>query len=167
MSPNPTGRRHTRADESFLVVARTFNAPIQEVWAAVTDSERTARWFGPWRGDPSSGTIWVQMMAEEGHPEMDARIVECDPPRRLVLETGAEAGGWHLELDLIQREESQVSLELSHQLRDPELASQAGPGWEFYLDRLVAAETDGDVAAVAFEDYYPSQAEYYRGLFTD
>ena len=26
-------------------------------------------------------------------------------------------------------------------------ASDIGPGWEYYLDRLVAAETGGDVAA--------------------
>ena len=38
-----------------------------------------------------------------------------------------------------------------------------GPGWEYYLDRLVAAETGGDLAAIDFErDYYPAMAEYYR-----
>jgi hypothetical protein len=38
-----------------------------------------------------------------------------------------------------------------------------GPGWEYYLDRLVAAETGGDVAAIDFDrDYYPAMQEHYR-----
>ena len=38
-----------------------------------------------------------------------------------------------------------------------------GPGWEYYLDRLVAAETGGDPATVDFDrDYYPAMAEHYR-----
>lgn len=166
MSPNPTGRCHTHEGDAFLVVARAFNAPIEDVWASVTDPERTARWFGPWSGDPASGRIAVTMLVEEGAPSMEARVLECVPPRRLVLETGDGADAWHLELDLIQCELSQVTVELSHRLDDPELASQAGPGWEFYLDRLVAAESGGDPSAVEFEAYYPSQAGYYRALFT-
>ena len=45
-------------------------------------------------------------------------------------------------------------------------AENVGPGWEYYLDRLVAAETGGDVAAVDFEaDYYPAMAGHYRALY--
>lgn len=166
MTSDPSGKRHCRDDQSFLVVSRSFRAPLDEVWAAVTDPHRTAKWFGPWTGNPHSGIISVQMMAEEGAPEMEARVLECDSPRRLVLETGEGAETWHLEVDLIQQDEAQVRLELSHRLSDPELASQAGPGWEFYLDRMVAAESGGDPEAVSFDSYYPSQAGYYRELFT-
>ena len=41
-----------------------------------------------------------------------------------------------------------------------------GAGWEYYLDRLVAAETGDDVDAVDFDrDYYPAMAAHFRGLF--
>ena len=41
-----------------------------------------------------------------------------------------------------------------------------GAGWEYYLDRLVAAETGDDVGAVDFDrDYYPAMAAHFRGLF--
>ncbi|WP_303349597.1 SRPBCC domain-containing protein [Kocuria sp.] len=167
MSPTPTGSRRQDGTDSYLVLAREFATDVQDAWNAVTDSSRTEQWFGPWHGDPASGVITVQMMAEEGHPEMESRVLQCDAPRKLVLETGEAAGGWHLELDVVDHPSGGVTVELSHRLSDPELASQAGPGWEFYLDRLVAAETGGDPAAVAFTDYYPSQAQYYRELFTD
>ena len=45
------------------------------------------------------------------------------------------------------------------------MAAGVGPGWEYYLDRLVAAETGGDVAAIDFDDYHPAQSDYYRALF--
>lgn len=50
-SPPPTGRLFPAADGTDLVVSRTFRAPIEDVWASVTESDRTARWFGAWQGD--------------------------------------------------------------------------------------------------------------------
>ena len=47
---------------------------------------------------------------------------------------------------------------------DPAGLENIGPGWEYYLDRLVAAETGGDVEAIAWDDYYPAQAAYYGDL---
>jgi hypothetical protein len=37
-----------------------------------------------------------------------------------------------------------------------------GPGWEYYLDMLVASRSGGPLPD--FGDYYPSQAAYYEGL---
>ncbi|UMG91663.1 hypothetical protein [Nocardioides sp. TF02-7] len=45
------------------------------------------------------------------------------------------------------------------------LGESMGPGWEYYLDRLVAVEGGADPATVRFDDYYPAQAPYYRDLF--
>ena len=47
---------------------------------------------------------------------------------------------------------------------DHEDSLSVGPGWEYYLDRLVAVETGGVPPETAdFErDYYPAMAEYYR-----
>lgn len=48
---------------------------------------------------------------------------------------------------------------------DPVEAESVGPGWEYYLDRLVAAETGGDVGAIDFErDYFPAMQDFYRSL---
>jgi hypothetical protein len=49
---------------------------------------------------------------------------------------------------------------------DPSEAESVGPGWEYYLDRFVAAVTDGDMSAIDFErDYYPAMVEHYRAQF--
>ena len=41
-----------------------------------------------------------------------------------------------------------------------------GPGWEYYLDRLVAAPSGAEVAAVAWPDY-EGMTDHYEALFAD
>jgi hypothetical protein len=44
-------------------------------------------------------------------------------------------------------------------LSDRKLAGDVGPGWEYYLDMLVAV---GEGKALpSFEDYYPAQQAYF------
>ena len=93
MINQPTGRLVPTADGNELVVRRTFRAPIEDVWASVTEPGRTARWFGTWKGDAAPGRmIKVQMAYEEKAPWFDARIDACDPPRRLALSRRSRLG---------------------------------------------------------------------------
>jgi hypothetical protein len=48
---------------------------------------------------------------------------------------------------------------------DPALADSVGPGWEYYLDRMVAAETGADPGALVWDDYYPGLRHHYRVAF--
>ncbi|MEV0562444.1 SRPBCC family protein [Dactylosporangium sp. NPDC050588] len=160
MSPTPTGRWVPTPTGGELVISRTFRAPIEDVWASVTESDRTARWFGPWKGDARpGGRIQYQMIQEEGAPWSEARIEACEPPRRLVL-TDSMA---HLELRL-STVDTGTLLELVHHLPGPDGvgAGDYGPGWEFYLDALVASRDDTPMPD--FNDYYPSMKPYFEAL---
>jgi uncharacterized protein YndB with AHSA1/START domain len=55
MKPTPTGRVVSTAQGRDLVLERTFRAPIEDVWASITEPERTARWLGPWEGEGAPG----------------------------------------------------------------------------------------------------------------
>jgi uncharacterized protein YndB with AHSA1/START domain len=156
MSPTPTGRLF--GDD--LVLTRTFRAPIADVWASLTDPERTARWFGAWEGDAAPGrTIKVQMMHEEGKPWMDMTIDACEPPTHLALSAADEAGGWHMDMVLVERADV-TELRFTHRLTGMYGVGEIGPGWEFYLDALVASR-DGQPAP-DFNDYYPGMKEYFE-----
>lgn len=155
-TPTPTG--------GDLVVRRAFRAPIEDVWASVTESERTARWFGPWKGDGRpGGTIQIQLVQEEGAPWSEARIEVCDAPRRLSVTTSDAAGSWHLEL-LLTSTGGGTELRLVHHLTTADGIGEVGPGWEFYLDALVASRSPHDTPMPDFTDYYPSMQAYYRSL---
>ena len=52
--PEAVGRRLGRDGAAFVVIERTFRAPVADVWAAVTEPDRLERWIGTWAGDPAS-----------------------------------------------------------------------------------------------------------------
>lgn len=157
----PTGRLEQADGDHRLVLERTFRAPIADVWAAVTEPARMARWIGTWSGDPASGRVGFVMTAEGATEPSDVEIRECDPPRVLRVTTSFGEERWHLELELAEAD-GVTTLRFLQPGVDPDQAGSVGPGWEYYLDRLVAAETGGDVAAIDFErDYYPAMAQHY------
>jgi uncharacterized protein YndB with AHSA1/START domain len=162
MTNPPVGRLFATATGHDLSLTRTFRAPIEDVWAGVTEPDRTARWFGPWEGAAGPGrTIKVQMAYEEQTPWFDMTIDACDPPHRLALSTGADSGGWRVEL-LLAEAGDRTELRFVHHLDDTGRLGEVGPGWEYYLDLLVAARDDRP--RPSFDDYYPAMKAYYEGL---
>ena len=157
MSSQPTGRLRGNA----LVVSRTFRASIEDVWKSVTDADSTARWYGRWEGTPGAGNkIRVQMAFEEGAPWSKKKIEVCEPPRRLVL-TSDSKFVQRLELVLTTTNDG-CELELIHHDVNPAMVGDFGPGWELYLDALVASREDKP--RPAFDAYYPSQKAYFEAL---
>lgn len=162
MTPLPTGRLFGTENGVDLVLTRTFRAPVEDVWASLTESERTARWFGPWTGEPGPGrTIKVQLRFEEGEPWMEARIEECAPPRQLRLRTEDEVGVWRLSL-LLSEVDGTTELKFVHHRENRDGVGEIGPGWEYYLDNLVASREDQPLPS--FDDYYPAQKAHYEDL---
>ncbi len=162
MDPQPRGTLDRAADGVDLHVTRTFDAPIADVWASITESDRTAGWFGPWEGEPGAGnTIRVQLAFEEDKPWSEMRIDACDPPRRLALSVTDPGGSWRLSADL-RAVGGTTELTLTHLGIPVDTVSEVGPGWEYYLDMLVAARQGGTLPE--FGDYFPAQSGYYRGL---
>ncbi|MFD5898930.1 MULTISPECIES: SRPBCC family protein [unclassified Streptomyces] len=166
--PTPTGRLLRTSGGVDLVLTRVFPLPVEEVWAAVTESARTALWFGPWEGDGAPGrTARVRMVFEEGEPWIELRVEACEAPHRLVVSTADEAGSWNLELKLSgasagAADAGGTELHFIHH-RDTEAGlGEIGAGWEYYLD-LLRASLDGTPRPV-FEDYYPAQKAYFEGL---
>jgi uncharacterized protein YndB with AHSA1/START domain len=162
MTNPPTARLFPTATGTDLVLHRTFRAPVEDVWASVTEPDRTARWMGPWEGDAGPGrTIKVQMAYEEQTPWCDMRIDACEPPRRLAVSMVDDSGTWVLEL-LLSEVDGGSELKLVQHLESVDGIGEIGPGWEYYLDMLVAARDGAPLPS--FDDYYPAMKPYFDGL---
>jgi len=162
MTPRPTGRLLRSDGSTDLVLTRTFRADIEDVWASITESERTARWFASWWGDAGPGkTIRYRLEFEEGKPEGEMTIDACDPPRRLEVSVAEPGLTWRLEARLSE-DGGVTTLELVHHLADDVDRGSVGPGWEYYLDQLVASREARELPS--FGDYFPAQQAYYEAL---
>ena len=163
MTPTPNGRLTPTATGHDLELQRTFRAPIEDVWASLTESERTVRWFGSWTGEPGAGrTVQVQMSFEEGAEPVPVEITACDPPSFLAVATNDATGNWRLEARLTEAD-GITTLDFAHHLDTTEGVPDVGPGWEYYLDKLVAAH-QGDDTELPWDDYYPAMKPYYDAL---
>lgn len=159
MSPKPTGRLSLFGGRADLTLERHFKAPIEDVWSSVTDPESMKRWIGTWSGEAGPGkTVQFRMLFEQGDAVSSVLIERCEPPHELVVSTKDDHGTWHLEL-LFRSEGDTTTFTFIQHLDDPKLAGDVGPGWEYYLDMLVAARSGA--APPSFSDYYPAQRDYY------
>ena len=166
MTPTPTGRVVERDGEYVVVQTREFRAPIEDVWAAVTEPERLARWIGTWTGDPASGSVHFRMLFEGAQHEGETMTIRaCDPPYRLHVTSEVGDERWLLDVDLTHAD-GVTTLTLSQPGVTAEQAASVGPGWEYYLDRMVDAETGADPSQRDWDrDYYPAMQAYYADQF--
>jgi uncharacterized protein YndB with AHSA1/START domain len=127
-----------------LEFRRSWPDPIESVWAALTERDRLVRWIGTYDGERrpgGSGTF--AMTQEEGeHAGSPTRIVECDPPRRLVVEWVQEGSeNWRVDVDLWAQDVRTVLRFIQFFPAGADVIDMA-LGWHWYLDKL-GAEIDG------------------------
>jgi len=134
-----------------VVLRRDWPDPIDEVWSALTESERTARWIGTW-SDRTDTTVQFTMTGEadaggEIAPPVTVTIVECEPPRRLVLDIPeGDKPPWRVAVTLNEEAGRTVLLFEQHVLEGVSPADVEA-GWNWYLDRLGAVLHDEPMPA--------------------
>ena len=100
-------------DGRTVVLRRTYDAPIDDVWDAITTRERIERWFLPVSGDLKLGGTYQL----EGNAGGD--IVACEPPRYLKItwvfgENPTERDVGEVEVRLSSGGDGSTTLELEH-----------------------------------------------------
>lgn len=157
----PTGQLLSSADGHDLIITRILPGSVQDSWASITEPERTERWIGRWEGTGALGeTVKLQLGFEEGSPWASVKITECDSPHRLRVLVLDESGSWDVSLDLaVAGIEERTELRFVMHRVDPSTIGEIGPGWEYYLDQLVASVSGAPTPR--FEDYFPAQRDYF------
>jgi uncharacterized protein YndB with AHSA1/START domain len=131
----------TRLDDGRqrLEFRRSWPDPVDDVWAALTEPDRMARWIGTYDGERAvGGTGAFTMTHEEQAVGEPMRIVECDPPRRLVVEWVQEdSDAWRIDLDLTTEGDRTVLRFLQVFGADADVTDFA-MGWHWYLEKFGA-----------------------------
>ena len=95
------GSLRTADGESIVRIEDRFDTAIDDVWSALTDPDRLARWYGDVEGDLRLGGEYRARLHASGW-EGTGRVEACEPPRRLLLVTEGpgEAGRGEIEVTL-------------------------------------------------------------------
>ena len=115
-------------DGRLLRLRRTYDAPVEDVWEAITSPERVRRWFLPLTVDPRVGGRY-QLEGNAG-----GTVLACERPNRLrvswaLMDTGSPTDITELEVRLSAAGGDATLLELEHTAVVPdELWEQFGPG---------------------------------------
>ena len=142
-----------------VVLRRTYAAPVDDVWSALTDPDRIRRWFYPLTGDLREGGTF-QLEGNAG-----GEIRRCEPPRLLEVTFGGPTSVVELRL---RAASDDTELELVHTVPIEMAGSGAGalfvgPGWDGALLGLalfLAGEVFEDPIAAAGS---PEVREFSRG----
>jgi uncharacterized protein YndB with AHSA1/START domain len=142
-----------------IVLRRGYATSPEDVWAAFTESDRLARWFGRYTGHGRpGGTVELTVTGEldaggEVADPVTVAVHECAPPHRLVVEVPSSGtGSWWIAVD-IAPEGDGAALTFTQRLVDGITAEEVTAGWRWYLDRLGAALEGGPKPA--WSDYAP------------
>ncbi|MEU5404073.1 SRPBCC family protein [Streptomyces sp. NPDC005963] len=117
--------RIPQGEARTILLSRTYSAAAEDVWGAVTDPERIARWFLPVSGDLRLG----------GHYQLEGNaggeILRCEPPKALKVSWlfGEDPGFSEVEVRLTPDGDDRTLFELEHvAVVPPEMWDQFGPG---------------------------------------
>lgn len=138
---------------NYVTITRTYDAPRQLVWAAWTDPEQVAQWWGPQQFevpldsvtiDPRVGGVFELVMVERGgegreypvkqaitelvEQERIAMRMDAQPEAGLVFETVCE-------IDFVEHGD-QTEVRVKTGPFSDELAPMADMGWGQQMERL-------------------------------
>jgi uncharacterized protein YndB with AHSA1/START domain len=150
MSKPQTPAAHgTLIEPTTLRIERLLPGPIERVWAYLTESELRRRWLAAgemelkagaafelvWRNDELSNPPGRRPPGFGQEHRMQSRIVELDPPRKLVF---TWQGGSEVSFELTPRGRDVLLTLIHRRLPDRTTMLMVGAGWHAHLDVLVA-----------------------------
>lgn len=162
-------------EPATLTIRRLLPGPAERIWGYLTDSDLRRTWLAAGAMEMTAGSafelVWRNSELDdppgrrpEGFPEehrMTGRILECDPPRRLVITWGTDGGSVAFDLE---PKGSDVLLTITHhRLADRSSLLNVSAGWHMHLDVLVARVT-GATRGPFWSGWTRLKAEYGQRL---
>ncbi|KGJ77474.1 hypothetical protein GY21_07980 [Cryobacterium roopkundense] len=161
MTGKATGRLVHRDDGLYLMMDRLFTAIPDDVWATMTRPAELEKWIGTLTGAPNTGAAKFRMSAEPEAQAQYVTILECSAPHRFLGDFGEGEDAWRALFHLVEGN-GMTTLTFGQRLRNPAEAATVGPGWDYYLDRLVAYRAGRPLPT--WDGYYPALAQAYKDM---
>ena len=129
------GRLRMGPGGSAVRFERRYDAGPDQLWAALTDPERVARWLAPIGGDLIVG---AEVRIDFGGGAVAVALIRsCDPPRALVLEW-VFPDGLATPLRVELRPDGDATVLVLDHAHFPGSPAEYAAAWQVHLDQLAA-----------------------------
>ena len=140
-----------------------FDADLDDVWSALTDRSRLARWYGEVDGDFSLGGEYRARLFASGW-EGTGRVEACEPPQRLLVRIRDADEPEENEIEVTLAGDGDQTIVVWEERGMPlDLLSAYGAGVQLHVedlaDYLAGRERRDDVKA-RWDELHPA----YQGL---
>jgi uncharacterized protein YndB with AHSA1/START domain len=148
---------HSDHDRGVVRMRARYEADVDDLWSALTEPARLARWYGKVEGNLRSGgeyTAFIPMSGWDGH----GRIEECDPPRRLRVTTWEEVGNEQVVTAELAADGQGSLLEIEVRGTPLDVVWAYGAGWQMHAEHLGVhlAGHECGASATRWEELEPS-----------
>ncbi|TDU83476.1 uncharacterized protein YndB with AHSA1/START domain [Kribbella voronezhensis] len=142
-----TGSLAAVAGKGVVRIEQRYDATIDDLWSAVVDPDRLARWYGRVEGDlRPGGTFRIHL--DPADLDSTGRVEACEPPHRLLVSTRETDESWQRgqgPAPFDQTVEATLSAEGDRALLVIEVrglpldrVASFGAGWQIHAENLAA-----------------------------
>jgi uncharacterized protein YndB with AHSA1/START domain len=145
-----------------------YDTDINDLWSALTEPGRLARWIGEVEGDLRPGGEFRAHFFISGW-EGTGRVEACEPPQRLLVQT-QEPGSHETVIEAtLTAEADQTTLVIEVQGMPLDKIAFYGAGWQIHAENLaahIAGHERGDTEA-RWDDLVPPYQELAANISAD
>lgn len=87
------GQLRSAGGAGVVRIEDTYDTDVDDLWTAVTDPDRLARWWGKVSGDLRPGGA-IRLYVESAQLETAGRVEVCEPPRHLRVTSKETEESW-------------------------------------------------------------------------
>jgi uncharacterized protein YndB with AHSA1/START domain len=132
------GSLHSADDKGVVRMEDRYDTDIDDLWSALTEPGRLARWYGEVEGDLRLGGEYRARLFASGW-EGTGRVEACEPPRRLlVLTKQAKQPDEHAIEVTLAADGDQTILVIQVQGMPLDKIAFYGAGWQIHAENLAA-----------------------------
>jgi uncharacterized protein YndB with AHSA1/START domain len=173
--PRILGSLRSADGKGVVRIEDRYDTDIDDLWAAITDPARLARWHGQVEGDLRPGGAF-RLYVESNDIESTGRVEACEPPRRLRVtnrETdesyrkGQGVPPFEASLEAtLTADGDQTILVLEVQGMPLDVIAFYGAGWQIHAENLAAhvAGREGGESEARWEELVPAYQALAAGV---
>jgi len=133
--PRILGSLRSADGKGVVRIEDRYDTDIDDLWSALTDPGRLARWYGQVEGDLRPGG---QFRAHLEGWDGTGRVEACEAPRRLLVTTNADEPYDVAVEAVLTADGDQTVLGIEARGMPVDLVAAYGVGWQIHAENLAA-----------------------------